>query len=234
MMKNSLSLAFALLCFAFAVPVHAGSYQLSGKPQSTTWPNGGWDGYVSVPNLLCLNFPDPSTALELTRASFNNHSLAVIRVIYKDDLVVAVGISTRPPTRTAQDDLQRFLEHYRSEERYAKENGLVYQVTTLDSPFGETIGIRLNNVMSDTPETGPFPFERKLFKPAGGDLKSMSVHRLFERGPDRFEIGVLKVMRNPMPISKEGELNSKLTALADAVFSSFQQCTSNLPLRVVK
>lgn len=233
-MKKLHSLATALICFVCATLSYAGSYQLSGKPQITTWPNGDWDGFVSVPNLLCLNFPDPSAARELSRASFNNNSMAIIRVIYKDDLIAAIGMSTRPPTRTAKDDLQRFLEHYRSEERSAKENGLVYQVTVSDSPFGETIGLRLNNVMSDTRETGPFPFERKLFKPTSGDLKSMSVHRFFERGPDRFEIGVLKVLRDPLPISGEGELSAKLTALADNIFSSFQQCTSGLPLRVLK
>ena len=233
-MKKSLSFVCALICLSCATLSYAGSYQLSGRPQTTTWPNGGWDGYVSIPNLLCLNFPDPSTAQELTRASFNNHSVAVIRVIYKDDLVAAIGMSTRPPTRTAKDDIQRFIEHYRSEEKFAKESGLTFLVTVFDSPFGETIGLRLNNVISDTPETGPFPFERKLFKPSSGDLKSMSVHRFFERGPDRFEIGVLKVLRDPLPISSEAELSAKLTALADTIFGSFQKCTSGLPLRVLK
>ena len=233
-MKTFISLILATATLAHMPLLQAATYKLSGKSYVLTWPNGNWDGKFSIPNLFCLSFPNPTDANELTQAAFNNNSLYITRVSYKENLVAAIGISTRPPTRAAEDDINLFLEHYKKESSTAKDDGLIYDVIEFSTDFGKTIGLRFNNIISDTAETGPFPFERRLFKSESNNVKSMSVHRFFERGPDRYEIGVMQVLSQPISISNDNELNSKLTTIADEIVHSFQQCTSAIPVRKFK
>jgi hypothetical protein len=110
----------------------------------------------------------------------------------------------------------------------------IYEVSELTTSFGPTIGLRMNNVKSDTPDTGPFPLVRKLVLPSNGALMSMSVHRIFARGSDRFEVAAIQLAPQQQTSSTEEEIRTRLSAIVDALTVSLQDCTGAMPMRAPK
>lgn len=232
-MKIFFSLLICAITAIGSSSLQAETYQVSAKPYTMTWPNGKWDGKFSK-SIFCLNFPNAENAKELTQAMFNNNSLYVIRVPYEENIVVGLAITTRPPSQSADEDIELFLKKYRSNAQRASEFSQVYEVSELATDFGKVIGLRFNNIVSDTPGTGPFPVGRGLMQRSDDKIISMSVHRFFERGPDRFELGVLKIAQEPLLLSDENQMKAELTHIADQALLSLQQCSASLPLRTLK
>lgn len=108
----------------------------------------------------------------------------------------------------------------------------VLEVFDLRTNFGKTVGIRMNNVKSDTPEVGPFPLGLQMFIPPNGGLFSMSVHRIFARGAVRFEVAAIQIAPQPLTNSTEGEMKERLSTMVETLTDSLQKCTGALPVRV--
>jgi len=203
------------------------TYELAGKAQKMTWPNGNWDGKHSFAGVYCVTFPVPGTAIDLTHAMFNRGAIYLTSVLYPENLSANIVVSTVPQGRTVEEEISRMLANERrAEGAYAHS----YGITELETAFGPSIGLRIKNV-ADRARNGPFPLVRPIYKPAKEPIESLSVHRLFVRGPDRFEVAVLQLAKQPADESTESEMSARITAFADEVVKSLQSCTAALPPR---
>lgn len=213
---------------------NAQAFQLSGKSYETSWTKGSWDGKLAFPNVFCAVLPTPADAQSMTQAMFNNNGIYLARIAYPETTLATVVTSTIPPGRTAEEDIGKLLASNRETQKRAVSAGIRYDVTEARTDFGPTIGLTLTNVTEGNKEGGPFPLARQFAIPKDGSLLSMSVHRLFARGPDRFEVAVLQLSSKPISKPVEADMERKLTTMADAIVQSLQLCTAQIPIRTPK
>ncbi len=218
---------FCVLLALMNVPAFAQPYELSGKSYEMTWPKGNWKGKFGFPGVYCVTFPQAERAERLTTAMFNRNAINLTRVVYADRLAAAIAISTVPVGRSAEAEVARMAANEQMAEQAYRHS---YHITQFATAFGPTIGLRINDVVPDGPG-GPFPLVRALYNPARPPLESMSVHRLFVRGPDRFEVAVIQMAPRPASDATEAEMEQRLTAFADDLVRSLQSCTAGMPER---
>jgi len=229
--NRALLFIFLFLSIGYIPTAYSDNYQLSGKSYEMTWPKGKWNGSLSFPNVYCATAPLPEKAKRLTQAMFNRNAIYVGKIEYPDNLLLTVVFSSIPSGRSAEADVAKLLTSNKVNQARAKAASAVYEVSELTTSFGPTVGLRINNIESDTPNTGPFPLVRKILVPRDGKLLSMSVHRLFARGPDRFEVAAMQKAPKLAFKSTEKKIHKRLTMMVDALTKSLQQCTSKLPIR---
>src|SRR4029453_16006678 len=102
----------------------------------------------------------------------------------------------------ADEEFGRLLANERQAEKAYAHN---YGIEQLQTSFGPTISLRIKNV-ADRAQNGPFPLVRPIYRPAKEPIESLSVHRLFVRGSDRFEVAVLQMAKQPASDGTESEM----------------------------
>jgi cytochrome c551/c552 len=163
----------------------------------------------------------------MSQAMFNSNSISQARVNYPNNISIYIVNSTVPDGRTAEDEIGRLRESNRQNIQALPDSILVSDITTL---FGPTIATKMRNVRESTPQ-GPFPLVINFVKFPDDSLMSISVHRVFVRGPDRIEVAGLKYFQQKVRIADEEKPLAELTTMVDAVVESLQQCTSKMPIR---
>lgn len=206
----------------------AQSYRFTQPPTEVPIPKGAWDGEHELTGVYCIKFFNANEALRLTQGFMNAGAIHFTRVIYPDALAAYIVASTIPNGRSADEEIARLLSIERSAESAYQHN---YNITESGSEFGTVIGLRINDV-ADVGKTGPFPLVRPVIRPARPPIESMSVHRIFARGPDRFEVAVFQAAPRPAAGITEAAMAQDLTARADQLFRAFQLCTESLPIRM--
>jgi hypothetical protein len=217
--------AFGMLCWS--APSSAQTYSLSSKPYVSSWPSHDWQGEAQFPSVFCVRMPRPTEAQNMTQAMFNNNAIMLTRVTYPDNIALYIVTSTIPAGRTAEDEIGRLRESNLQGARAYPEGISVSDTTSL---FGPMTTITMKNVLERSAQ-GPFPLTRNLVKRDDGTLMSLSVHRLFVRGPDRFEVAGLRYFIPAATTSDQDRPLAELTALVDQVVDSLQKCTSTMPIR---
>lgn len=232
MHKLTRTLAAAAFSFlAFPSVALAQQYELSSKAYTMKWLQGGWHGKHTFPGVYCVKFPNPEVAVDLAYALYNRGAIYLASVVYPENISASIVVSTIPPGRTPEFEMSRLANGERQAE---SAYGVSYNITEFNTAFGPTIGLRINNVADRSPNKEPFPLVRPIFSAPKQPILSMSVHRIFVRGLDRFEIAVLQLAKQPINEGTESEMTTRLTALADELVSSLQSCTAALPPRSAK
>jgi hypothetical protein len=226
----------SVACLAAAVcitsTVCAETYQQSGKSYEMTWPKGDWDGLMGFPGVYCAKAPASGQAKMLTQTMFSGGAVYVGKIAYPNNILMAVVFSSIPAGRTAEEDVAKLLASNKDSQKRAQAAKLTYEVDERPSKLGTMIAIRINNIESDTRETGPFPLVKAILSPKDGGPLTMSVHRLFARGSDRFEVAAMRVI--PLESRNEAgerETLEQLNSLVDSLTDSLQSCTQGLPPR---
>lgn len=201
----------------------AQAYKLSDKPVTMEWTKGTWRGVHSFPKVYCLTFPMPQRALKLRLAMFNANAIALTDVTYEDDLFAFIAVSTVPADQTPAEAMRRIAENERRNEVNAAGAGIGYAVSEFSTDFGATVGVVVTNPAGGNAD-GPFPLTRS-FLAKSDKLLTLSVHRLFARGHDRFELIALQVVPQP-PAEGREVIAARLTAMADEMVASLQKCTA--------
>lgn len=238
-MKKMLSM-LAVFCsmglMIFPISTMGETYTLSGQAYTTKYTPGQWDGKYVFPNVYCTTFPMPEKAINLRQAFFNNKAIFLVDVPYPDKLVATIAVSTVPESQTADEALAKILSNERNNELAMTKAGIGYRVSELSSDFGRTVAIVATNP-SIGDKNGPFPLSRSFFAPpsaATEPVGSMSVHRLFVRGHDRFEVAIIQIASKLSSVATGDEMATRLSAIADDLVRSLQQCTASIPIRVPK
>ena len=224
-----LSLALALQC---AQGVSAQQFALSGMVNTEKWtPANSWKGSHELPGVYCLSFPNSHKAVELTYAPYNNNAIFFTSVLYGKDTLSTIVVSTIPPGRTREFEVARLTEGERQAEKFY---GVPYHISEFKTAFGPTIGLRINNVADASRAKIPFPLVRPPLAVPEGELYSMSVHRLFVRGENRFEVASWQLAKQPTSKKTESTMAAALTKFTDEVVAALQDCTAKLPLQSTK
>jgi hypothetical protein len=212
---------------AMAFPADAQQYELSTQWQRANWAPGSWNGKHSFLPVYCLSFPDPGSARELRFASFNRNAIYLTEVYYPDDVRISVAVSSIPGGRTAESEMARLLTiEKQAETAYSHDYGIKESQTA----FGPTINLRIKDV-APRGRSGPFPLVRAIIRPAHTPIETLSVHRLFVRGPDRFEVAAFQLAPQLAEAETELKMSEHLTSVADRTVQSLQECTQQLPIR---
>ena len=207
-------------------------YELSGKQYTMRFVKGKWwDGKHSFPKVYCITFPAPEKAQELRQAMFNNNAIYQVDVPYEGNLFLSVVSSTIPSNQTSEEAIAKVLANERRNEVETKKHGLSYVVSDLTTNFGPTVGIVVKNP-GPGHSYGPFPLTRSFMGDANSPLLSMSVHRVFARGHDRFEVAAIQLAPKQTTESTEAEMAATLSTFADQAVASLQECTASIPARV--
>jgi hypothetical protein len=232
MNRISVFLACILVSLASFAANAEVKYELSGKQYIMKFVKGKWwDGKHSFPNVYCVTFPTPDKAQELRQAMFNNNAIYQVDIPYEDNLFLSVVSSTIPQNQTTEEAMAKVLANERRNEVETKKHGLSYVVSELSTSFGPTVGIVVRNPGPGN-SYGPFPLTRSFMGKANSPLLSMSAHRIFARGHDRFEVAAIQVAPKQTTEMTETEIAARLSALADQTVASLQECTASILLRV--
>jgi len=216
-----------ILSVALLKPFVVNAFELSSKSIERSWPTHDWDGKHSFPPVYCLSFPTPHNALSLTDAMFNKNSISLARVAYQNNTAFYIATSVIPVGRSPEEDVAKTKEANNMNALRAPDNIRVLDST---SSFGSTVGIVIRNPAEQTKD-GPFPLSLNLTNHSDKLLRSLSVHRLVARGPDRIEFVALRFFPTPLTVNDEqAEINS-LTDFVNSTLESTYSCTSLLPIR---
>lgn len=219
--------ACAMIASLWPAAATAAEYSFSEGPTTATWTGSEWHGRHTLPGVYCLRFPHPERARSFSEGLLNGNAISFVRVSYADRLAAYVVTSTLPPGRTAAAEIQRLQD---IERRSAEATGSRYHVSLSGNGFGPVIELQLDDVVEESP-AGPFPLVRAQLEHVEGRPVSRSAHRLFVRGPDRFEVAVLGAANATSAADGGTALAQKVTAFADETLAALQDCTASIPVR---
>ena len=226
-MNVSLRSLVAISALLFATGAKCQNYDVSSDLLESSWAPGTWDGEEKFYDVYCLTFPEKAVAERKEEAFFNKNAVHLTSVEYPNRLLATIVVSTLPPGRTEEQERKRLLEIEHQGEKLYEHN---YGISQNESAFGSVIGLSIRNV-SPRGKRAPFPLVRPLLTPKDGPIQSFSSHRIFVRGPDRFEIAVLQLSPEIVTDETEKQMTDRVTKFADVMFTSLLQCTSKLPVR---
>lgn len=226
-------IATTLLALAIACPCPAAAqqnFQLSSKFYEAEFVRGStWDGQHRFGNVFCLSFPRPTEAKHFAYALYNDNTLYYSRAMYEGTETTGVFVvtSTVPPGRSVETEIGN-LEAQNRESVAAYPGN--FRQSRMTGPLGPSLTLTIRNSTAG-PKDRIFPFARTLANHPDGQLRTLSVHRLFVRGSDRIEIAGLRYFN--APISKDGEADviAALSALVESAADSLQSCSVSLPPR---
>lgn len=219
--------ACAMIASLWCTTANAEEYRFVDGPLTATWTAGHWPGEHELPGVYCLRFPHPERAKSYTTGFLNGGAISFIRVDYPDDIGAYVVTSTIPAGRTAATEFQRLQD---IERRMADASGGRFHVSLSGQGFGPAIELQMHDLVAETP-AGPFPMMRVQRKRVEGRPVSRSAHRLFVRGPDRFEVAVLGAADATSAADGGKALAQKVTAFADELLAALHDCTAKIPVR---
>ena len=200
---------------------------MTGKPVTMNWPTNDWNGRHSFARVFCLTYPNPREAIDLTQVMFNRNTLYLARTAYPGNIAIYIATSVMPVGRTPAEEFAIVMETNRKGAQAAPTE---IKVSEHSGDFGAIAGLTVRNMVEGN-AAAPFPFARNMAKPNDGSLRSVSVHRLFARGPDRIEVAGLRYFASPIQGPREQEATAELTALVEAVVKALQSCTATMPVR---
>jgi hypothetical protein len=206
----------------------AQNYELAGQWHTMKWSPGSWNGTHRLPQVYCLTFPAAGTAIEMGHGFYNRGGIYLTQVLYPDRVAAFIVASTIPAGRSASEEVSRLLALERQAEAAY---GVSYNIAKGETAFGPTVTLRIKDVAPQG-RGGPFPLVRALVRPAKAPIETLSVHRLFARGPDRFEVATFQLAPEGANESIEAAMTERLTGLADRIVQSLQECTGSMPPRV--
>jgi hypothetical protein len=224
-LRKKYGLLFALLA-GLCTAASAQTFAQSDKSLEVSWSSGGWNGKHEFLQVYCLTFPRARQALSLTTKMFNNDSISLARVAYENNIKLYVVTSMIPFGRTPEEEAAKLC---RNTLQIAQDLPNNIQVDDATSRFGRTTNLRIRNSKEGT-ASSPFPLARQIVTRPDGALASLSVHRLFARGPDRFEVAALQYFPIPFAAANELQQTLELGKLVDATVEALYECTNDLPL----
>lgn len=195
------------------------------KPDSVRLTPGQWDGRHAFQDVWCARFPDAATATGLTEGLMGNGAIYFLRVDYTDHGSAYVVTSTLPPQATARSDVETQLKRERANAAEVAAAGGRYLATPIETGFGPGVGIEIANSLASGPQ-GIFPVARPI---GDGNIEhpsSLSVHRIFARGGNRYEVAVLGAPDPAAGTRATDELRARLMRRAVALQEALTSCTA--------
>ena len=216
-----------MLIFAASINAFSQEYTPSSKSMQQNFPNNSWDGSHKFYNVYCLDFPNSKEATGFDQRFYNNNGIHLSQALYPNYLSIYVAASTIPKGRDVKTEVARLheIEKY-GEKAYQHE----YNISLSEGAFSEVISLRIKDV-APKGKNGPFPLVRPILNPTEKPIQSLSVHRIFARGPDRFEIAIIQAAPKGADKSTEQVMTESLESLMSTTLESFENCTSKLPFR---
>ena len=216
-----------LLTLTLPAAVRPQTFQLEGKWQTVKWTRGSWNGEHRFSPVYCVRFPTANEAFGLGQGFYNLKSDHLTQVFYAENISAFIVSSTIPVGRSEDEEITRILAGERSAEAAY---GTSYGITEMKTPFGRTVGLKIRNV---APQGGdaPFPLVRPLIGTPRVPIETLSVHRIFVRGLNRFEVATAQLAPTPASDRIEAQMTQRLTVLAEEIVLSLQSCTTAMPTR---
>jgi len=223
-MKSFAKLFFLSLLWCLNFSVLAQEYDASSNVYRSSWADGTWNGDHKFRNVYCVVFPQPKQALEKIEVFYNNNAIHLTRVTYSGEIMANIVVSSVSEGRTVGQEINNLLNIERRLEKAYQHD---FNIEVLRSVFGPAIQLQIKDVAPAGNEA-PFPLVRPIFRPAKPPIESMSIHRLFVRLPDRYEIAIFQMAPDNANSKTEAEMELQLIQMADDIVSSLNKCSKQL------
>lgn len=180
----------------------------------------------SFGDVYCLVVPFPDKIESLREGMLNNNAISYYRVVYTPNIGAHILTSIIPIGRTEREEFEIQLKReQQTAERVAMMGKLGrYTVGTSQSKWGPVVDIRMVNIQPGTPD-GPFPLSRVLLEDGEGPPNTISLHKVFAHGANRFEIAVIGAPLDPDVSGAERAMEETMSRLTEIYVASLQQCT---------
>jgi hypothetical protein len=219
-------LALAAISLSFCAT--AQNLELAGQWRTVKWSPGSWNGMHRLPQVYCLTFPAAGTAMGMGHGFYSRGAIYLTQVLYPGMVAASIVASTIPTGRSASEEVSRLLAMERQAEAAY---GVSYNIKQGETAFGPTVSLRIKDVAPQS-RGGPFPLVRALIRFAKAPIETLSVHRLFAHGSNRFEVATFQMAPEGANASTEAAMTERLAGLADDIVQSLQDCTGSMPARV--
>ncbi|SDQ86765.1 hypothetical protein SAMN05216569_2362 [Pseudoxanthomonas sp. CF125] len=206
----------------------AAEYEFSYGPSGVNLEGNGWPGRHSFLDVYCVDFPDPGSVTRLDEGLLNGNAISYFRATYKGPILAFIVTSTVPKGRSEAQDFTALLDNeYRAARTVnADPPGNRYRMETGKSAWGPVIRLQLTDIAENTP-AGPFPLSRAFYSGEGEGQRLHSVHRIFVKGSNRFEIAVIGALEASDTTEAKIALEGRLGKLADKLVASLQRCKAD-------
>lgn len=221
-------------------PLAAETYTWSEGPTTTDYSRLAMPASVpatvvrSFLDVYCMEVPLPEQIESVREGMLNNNSLSYYRVVYRFNIAAHIVTSMVPVGRTQSEefDIQLKREQNNAETVGRGTEPSRYTVSTSQSAWGPVVDMRIVNIQPNTPD-GPFPLSRVLLADSKGPPHTISLHKLFARGANRFEIALIGAPLTPDVPGVQLAMEETMLRLAEAYVASLQKCTdaATSPLR---
>jgi hypothetical protein len=218
----------ALAAISLSTCAAAQNFELHGQWHTMKWSPGSWNGKHALPEAYCLTFPAADTAIALGHGFYNRGGVYLTQVLYPAKVGAFIVASIIPKGRSANEEVSRLLALEKNAEAVF---GINYNITQGETAFGPTVSLMIKDVAPQG-RTAPFPLVRAMIRPAKAPIESLSVHRVFAHGSNRFEVATLQLAPDGANGGTEAAMTERLTGLVDRIVQSLQECTAAMPVRV--
>jgi hypothetical protein len=170
-------------------------------------------------DVYCLEFPAGADT-QLQEQFFSNSAVHLVRAEYPNRTMLNVVVSTVPDGRDPNQEFDRLVEVERNLEAGYQTD---YHLTVQGSGSDRVIHERIYDV---TPggKGGPFPLVRALFKRDDAPRLSVTSHRIFVRGTNRYEVAAYRLFESPASPEELAGAEKAIDNLADQATTSILQC----------
>lgn len=194
-----------------------GTYTPASEPQSQVQPP---KEVFRFPGVYCLSFPAGASA-ELQEQYFSNGAVYLVRAEYPPRTMLNIVASTVPAGREPEAELDRLLGIEKQLEAGYNTN---YHLSVTRVGSTRVIHGKIYDVAPGG-NGGPFPLVRALFKNDGTPPISVSAHRLFVRGSNRFEVAAYHQFAAEAGSEEVAAAEKTLAALVDGATQSLLDCS---------
>lgn len=187
--------------------------------QDADFTRGEWGGtYNCLFGQYSAQFPHPEAAARLHISGYKEGAVILTRVDYGMGVMANIVMSSLPEGRLPGAEMNRQLDlALAHEEALGRSMNIEPRMTP---HFGHLLCMTIKDVVA-SPAEGPYPLVM-AFHESAGPARTVSVHRVFARGSNRFEIAVFQQLPHHMAPSVEHErqMLNQVTAIAQHILVS--------------
>lgn len=187
--------------------------------QDADFARGQWGGrYVCPFGQYTAQFPHADAAARLHISGYKDGAVILTRVDYGMGVMANIVMSSMPEGRTPTVEMNKQLELALSHEQAL---GRSMNIEPRMTPhFGHLLCMTISDVVP-SPAQGPYPLAMAFYERVG-PAQTVSVHRIFVVGTNRYEVAVLQQLPAGLEPSaaNEQQMRAQVNDIADQIVGS--------------
>lgn len=182
-------------------------------------------GRHAFQDVYCVELPQHERIRSISEGLLGNGGISYFRAVYPEDLVSAYVVTSTLPAdldERSDFDAQLHREQQNATVVNTASGSERYRVQVRAGHPQPVLEVAITNI-GEARDNTPFPIARPIYAEADTPPHTRSVHRIFVRGRNRFEVALLGQPAAP-DAAGFATLERRLDELADQITESVQRC----------